>query len=210
MVLPQCELNVGERFHFDLAGGRGLAGWECGRGVGGYLHDFQSQAAGTTEFGDPALGRRPAKEAIGAFSRTPDSCFRLGGTHEPELAVGRDLLDEEPHVEETPLAPVLFAEIFCHGIFQAGEAGRRNRRLVLRVEGWRSNHGAYVCTKEIDMNKEHAKGAADKAKGAVEHVAGKVAGSERLKEKGNIDKAKGELHKAAGDMQDAAKRRARG
>jgi uncharacterized protein YjbJ (UPF0337 family) len=61
---------------------------------------------------------------------------------------------------------------------------------------------------EHEMNKEHVKGAADKAKGAVEHAAGKVTGNERLKEKGNIDKAKGELHKAAGDIKDAAKRAA--
>jgi uncharacterized protein YjbJ (UPF0337 family) len=61
---------------------------------------------------------------------------------------------------------------------------------------------------EIQMNKEHVKGAADKAKGAVEHAAGKVTGNERLREKGNIDKAKGELHKAAGDIKDAAKRAA--
>ena len=47
-----------------------------------------------------------------------------------------------------------------------------------------------------------------KAKGSIEHAAGKISGSERLKEKGNIDKAKGELHKAAGDIQDAVKRRA--
>ncbi len=59
------------------------------------------------------------------------------------------------------------------------------------------------------MNKEHVKGAADKAKGSVEHAAGKATGNERLKEKGNIDKAKGELHKAAGDMRDTARRATR-
>jgi len=62
---------------------------------------------------------------------------------------------------------------------------------------------------EVYVNKEHMKGAADKAKGAMEHAAGKATGNERLKEKGNMDKTKGELHKAAGDMKDAAKRSVR-
>ena len=62
---------------------------------------------------------------------------------------------------------------------------------------------------EVQVNKEHVKGAADKAKGAVEHAAGKATGNERLTEKGNIDKAKGDLHKAVGDMQDGAKRASR-
>ena len=56
------------------------------------------------------------------------------------------------------------------------------------------------------MNKEHVKGAADKAKGAIKSGVGKATGNERLREKGEIDKVKGELHKAAGDMKDEAKR----
>jgi uncharacterized protein YjbJ (UPF0337 family) len=56
------------------------------------------------------------------------------------------------------------------------------------------------------MNKEHVKGAADKAKGAVKEGVGKATGNERLREKGEIDKAKGDLHKAAGDRKDKAKR----
>ena len=56
------------------------------------------------------------------------------------------------------------------------------------------------------MNKEHIKGTAEKAKGAIKEGVGKATGNERLREKGAIDKAKGDLHKAAGDMKDEAKR----
>ena len=56
------------------------------------------------------------------------------------------------------------------------------------------------------MNKEHVKGAADKAKGAIKESVGKATGNERLREKGEIDKAKGEMHKALGDMKHDAKK----
>lgn len=59
------------------------------------------------------------------------------------------------------------------------------------------------------MNKEHVKGAADKAKGSIEKGIGKATGNERLQEKGEIDKAKGDLHKVAGDVKDAVKRATR-
>ena len=59
------------------------------------------------------------------------------------------------------------------------------------------------------MDKEHVKGAADKAKGAVKEGIGKVTGNERLREEGRVDKAKGEIHKAAGDLKDAAKKATR-
>ena len=56
------------------------------------------------------------------------------------------------------------------------------------------------------MDKEHVKGAADKAKGAVKEGIGKATGNDRLREEGQIDKAKGEIHKVAGDLKDAAKK----
>jgi uncharacterized protein YjbJ (UPF0337 family) len=59
------------------------------------------------------------------------------------------------------------------------------------------------------MNKEHVKGAADHAKGAVKEGIGKVTGNERLREEGQHDKAKGDIHKAAGDVKDAVKKAAR-
>lgn len=60
-------------------------------------------------------------------------------------------------------------------------------------------------TKEIHMDKEHVKGAADKAKGAVKDAAGKVTGDKELQSEGKMDKAKGDVHNAAGDVKDAVK-----
>ena len=56
------------------------------------------------------------------------------------------------------------------------------------------------------MDKEHIKGAADQAKGAIKDAAGKVTGNEKLQAEGKMDKAKGEAHKMAGDVKDAVKR----
>jgi len=55
------------------------------------------------------------------------------------------------------------------------------------------------------MNKEHVKGAADKAKGGVKDAAGKLMGDNELRAEGKMDKAKGTAHKVAGDVKDAAK-----
>jgi uncharacterized protein YjbJ (UPF0337 family) len=46
------------------------------------------------------------------------------------------------------------------------------------------------------MDREHVKGAADKAKGAIKKTAGKVTGDEELESEGKLDKAKGDVHKA--------------
>lgn len=56
------------------------------------------------------------------------------------------------------------------------------------------------------MDKEHVKGAADKAKGAIKDAAGKLTGDKELQSEGKMDKAKGDLHNAAGDVKDAFKR----
>jgi uncharacterized protein YjbJ (UPF0337 family) len=53
------------------------------------------------------------------------------------------------------------------------------------------------------MDREHVKGVADKAKGAIKDTAGKVTGDKELETEGKTDKAKGDLHKAAGDVKDA-------
>jgi uncharacterized protein YjbJ (UPF0337 family) len=53
------------------------------------------------------------------------------------------------------------------------------------------------------MDREHIKGAADKAKGTIKDAAGKVAGDEELQTEGKLDKAKGCAHNAAGDVKDA-------
>jgi uncharacterized protein YjbJ (UPF0337 family) len=53
------------------------------------------------------------------------------------------------------------------------------------------------------MDREHVKGAADKAKGSIKEAAGKVAGDKELQTEGKLDKAKGSIHNAAGDAKDA-------
>jgi uncharacterized protein YjbJ (UPF0337 family) len=56
------------------------------------------------------------------------------------------------------------------------------------------------------MDKEHVKGAADKAKGAIKDAAGKLMGDRKLQVEGKLDKLKGAAHEALGDAKDALKR----
>ena len=56
------------------------------------------------------------------------------------------------------------------------------------------------------MNKEHIKGAIDKAKGTVKDAIGRLTGNKNLQAEGAADKAKGAIHTAAGDAEDAAKK----
>jgi uncharacterized protein YjbJ (UPF0337 family) len=55
------------------------------------------------------------------------------------------------------------------------------------------------------MDREHVKGFAEKAKGAVKEGVGKVSGDKKLQNEGQADKAKGAAHKAAGDVKDSAR-----
>lgn len=55
------------------------------------------------------------------------------------------------------------------------------------------------------MDREHVKGTADKAKGAIKDAAGKVTGNKKLQSEGKLDKAKGSAHNIAGDIKDTAK-----
>jgi len=55
------------------------------------------------------------------------------------------------------------------------------------------------------MDKEHVKGAADKAKGAIKEGAGKLTGNKKLESEGKFDKAKGAAHNVAGDVKDAVR-----
>lgn len=55
------------------------------------------------------------------------------------------------------------------------------------------------------MDREHVKGTADKAKGAIKDTAGKLTGDKKLESEGKLDKAKGSAHKVAGDVKDAVK-----
>lgn len=57
------------------------------------------------------------------------------------------------------------------------------------------------------MDKQHIKGAADKAKGAVKDAVGKATGSTKLQAEGKADKAKGAARSAVGDVKDAVKKR---
>jgi uncharacterized protein YjbJ (UPF0337 family) len=54
------------------------------------------------------------------------------------------------------------------------------------------------------MDREHIKGAADKAKGALKDAAGKLTGNKKMQAEGKLDKAKGAAHDVAGDVKDAA------
>ena len=56
------------------------------------------------------------------------------------------------------------------------------------------------------MDKEHIKGAADKAKGAIKDAAGGLTGNEKLQTEGKADKAAGAGRQAAGDIKDAARK----
>jgi uncharacterized protein YjbJ (UPF0337 family) len=56
------------------------------------------------------------------------------------------------------------------------------------------------------MDKEHVKGAADKASGAMKDAAGKVTGNDKLRAEGIVDKAKGEAREKLGDAKDAARK----
>ena len=59
------------------------------------------------------------------------------------------------------------------------------------------------------MDREHVKGAADKAKGAIKDAAGKVTGDKELQTEGKLDKAKGSAHNALGDVKDAVRKSTR-
>ncbi|WP_036007753.1 CsbD family protein [Bradyrhizobium yuanmingense] len=55
------------------------------------------------------------------------------------------------------------------------------------------------------MDREHVKGTADKAKGAIKEGAGKLTGDKDLEAEGEMDKAKGSAHNVAGNVKDAAR-----
>ena len=55
------------------------------------------------------------------------------------------------------------------------------------------------------MDKEHVKGAVDKAKGAVKDAVGGLTGDDKLQAEGKLDKAKGAVRTAVGDVKDAWK-----
>ena len=56
------------------------------------------------------------------------------------------------------------------------------------------------------MDKNHIKGAADKASGAAKDAIGKATDNDNLRAEGAMDKAKGAARQAAGDVKDAIKK----
>jgi uncharacterized protein YjbJ (UPF0337 family) len=60
-------------------------------------------------------------------------------------------------------------------------------------------------TESSSMDREHVKGAAEKAKGTIKDTAGKLTGDKKLQSEGKFDKAKGSAHNVAGDIKDAVK-----
>jgi uncharacterized protein YjbJ (UPF0337 family) len=56
------------------------------------------------------------------------------------------------------------------------------------------------------MDKEHIKGAADKASGTMKEAAGKITGNEKLEAEGKFDKVKGEVRQGVGDVKDQLKK----
>jgi uncharacterized protein YjbJ (UPF0337 family) len=63
-----------------------------------------------------------------------------------------------------------------------------------------------IIKRRKTMDREHVKGAAEKAKGAIKDTAGKITGDKELQTEGKLDKAKGEAHKIAGDVKDAVRK----
>lgn len=55
------------------------------------------------------------------------------------------------------------------------------------------------------MDKEHVKGARDKASGAIKEGIGNLTDDSSMKAKGKLDKAKGEGREALGDVKDTFK-----
>ena len=55
------------------------------------------------------------------------------------------------------------------------------------------------------MDREHVKGAFEKAKGSVKETAGKMMNDKEMQAEGKLEKAKGAAHKAAGDVKDRAR-----
>ena len=55
------------------------------------------------------------------------------------------------------------------------------------------------------MDREHIKGAADKAKGSIKDAAGKLTGDKKLESEGKVDRAKGAAHDAADNAKDAVR-----
>ena len=91
------------------------------------------------------------------------------------------------------------AELVEHGRAQRFLCEGRNDALhrTLPIES--------LKLRKRNMDREHVKGAADKAKGSIKETAGKLTGDQEMQSEGQLDRAKGQAHKAAGNVKDAAR-----
>ena len=78
---------------------------------------------------------------------------------------------------------------------------RRDLSAAERGVSLPGKHG----TMETVMAREHNEGDADKLKGGIKEVAGKLTGDRELEEQGKGDQAKGNLKKAVGSVKDAVR-----
>jgi uncharacterized protein YjbJ (UPF0337 family) len=71
----------------------------------------------------------------------------------------------------------------------------------------RTGLAGYSCgkTKEITMDKDRIKGAANQAKGHMKEAAGKITGDAKLQAEGKADKLKGKIQNAAGGIKDSVR-----
>jgi len=98
------------------------------------------------------------------------------------------------------------ANVAGRALFRPSD-GSKNGGIEIRQVTWLLLARSILTLneKEKTMDKEHVKGAADKAKGAVKDAAGALTGDQKLQAEGKIDKAKGAAHSAVGDVKDALK-----
>ncbi len=68
------------------------------------------------------------------------------------------------------------------------------------------NGGLLTTKRNSGMDKEHVKGAAQKAKGAVKDAAGALTDDKKLQAEGKTDKAAGAARQSAGDIKDAGRK----
>jgi uncharacterized protein YjbJ (UPF0337 family) len=89
------------------------------------------------------------------------------------------------------------------------QAALRRAGFRRHDQTWLSLTGRSFSLEPRSMDKEHVKGAVDKAKGAVEDTAGKAMCDKKMQAEGKMDKAKGAAHSAVGDAKDAVKHAAK-
>jgi uncharacterized protein YjbJ (UPF0337 family) len=96
----------------------------------------------------------------------------------------------------------------CSRPSEKGGVGDPSGQLPIGRGCWNLRRGPALfwrLSKEAVMDKEHIKGAADKAKGAMKDAAGKMMDDKGLQAEGKMDKAKGEARQALGDAKDAVR-----